>query len=127
MDLWGRLQNVMESSGVHQLVAQLEQTMQAETTSFAERVFHYVDESTERLEKNLAAHWEETRGLQAQIPVLQEQDNLAGNRMERIEKKMDNMQVAQATYARNLVSDVKKALLEEVEQKMITVRTELTQ
>ena len=47
--------------------------------------------------------------------------------MERIEKKMDNMQVAQATYARNLVSDVKKALLEEVDQKMITVRTELTQ
>ena len=72
MDLWGRLQNVMESSGVHQLVAQLEQTMQAETTSFAEKVFQHVEETAERLEKNLAAHWEETRGLQAQIPVLQE-------------------------------------------------------
>ena len=87
MDLWDRLQNVMETSGVHQLVAQLEQTMQAETSSFAERVFHYVDESAERLEKNLAAYWEETRGLQAQIPVLQQQDNLAGTRMDELDRK----------------------------------------
>ena len=36
MELWGHVQNAMEASGVHQLVAQLEQTMQKETTNFAE-------------------------------------------------------------------------------------------
>ena len=65
------MQNVMETSGVHQLVAQLEQTMKVETSSFAEKMFKYVDESAERLEKTLAAYWEEARGLQEQIPVLQ--------------------------------------------------------
>ena len=59
--------------------------MQKETTSFAEKMFKYVDESTERLEKNLAAYWEETRGLQEQILVLQHQDNLAGTRMEELD------------------------------------------
>ena len=127
MDLWGRLQNMMETSGVHQLVAQLEQTMQAETTSFAERVFQYVDESAERLEKNLAAHWKETKGLQAQIPVLQQQDNQAGNRLDQLEKKLENMRVAQATFARNLVNDAKKALSEQVDQKVVAVQAELTQ
>ena len=55
MELWGRMQNMMDASGVHQAVAQLEQTMQKKTTSFAEKMFKYVDKSAERLEKNLAA------------------------------------------------------------------------
>ena len=94
MELWGRMQNVMDTSGVHQLVAQLEQTMQTETSSFAERVFKYVDKSAERLEKNLAAYWEETRGLQEQIPVLQHQDNLTGTRMEELDRKQERIRAA---------------------------------
>ena len=94
MELWGRMQNVMETSGVHQLVAQLEQTMQKETTSFAETMFKYVDESAERLEKNLAAYWEETRGLQEQIPVLQQQDNLASTRMDELDQKQERIRAA---------------------------------
>ena len=70
MELWGCMQNVMDASGFHQAVAQLEHTMQKETTNFAKKMFKYVDESAERLEKNLATCWEETRGLQEQIPVL---------------------------------------------------------
>ena len=72
MELWGRVQNVMEASGVHQLLAQLEQTMQKETTSFAEVMYKYVDDSTGRLEKILAAYWEEIKALQEQILVLQQ-------------------------------------------------------
>ena len=45
MELWGRGQNVMEASGVHQLLAQLEQKMQEETTRFAEEMYKYVDDS----------------------------------------------------------------------------------
>ena len=45
MELWGRVQNVMEASGVHQLLAQLEQKMQEETTRFAEEMYKYVDDS----------------------------------------------------------------------------------
>ena len=58
------MQNVMESSGVHQLLAQLEENMKIETTSFAERMYHYVDDSPGRLEKTLAAYWEEIKALQ---------------------------------------------------------------
>ena len=72
---------------VHQLVAQLEQTMQVETSSFVEKMFKYVDKSAERLEKTLAAYWEETRGLQEQIPVLQHQDNLMGTRINELDQK----------------------------------------
>ena len=89
-------------------------------------MFNYVDESAERLEKNLVAYWEETRGLQAQTPVLQHQDNLAGTRMEQLEKKLENIQVAQATFVRKLVNDAKKALSEQVDQKVMAVHTELT-
>ena len=48
----------MEASGVHQLVAQVEQTMQKETTSFTEIMYKYVDDSAGQLEKTLAAYWE---------------------------------------------------------------------
>ena len=71
MELWGRMQNVMESSGIHQLLAQLEENMQTETTSFAERMYHYVDDSTGHMEKTLVAYWEEIKALQEHIPVLQ--------------------------------------------------------
>ena len=127
MELWGRMQNVMDTSGVHQLVAQLEQTMQTETTGFAERVFKYVDESAERLEKNLAAYWEETRGLQEQIPVLQHQDNLAGTWMEELDRNQERIHVAQVKFVTDLVRETRKALSEQVDQKITAVRTELNQ
>ena len=63
MELWGHVQNVMEASGVHQLLAQLEQTMQKETTSFAEVMYKYVDDSARQLEKTLAAYWERIKAL----------------------------------------------------------------
>ena len=72
MELWGRVQNVMEASGVHQLVAQLEQTMQKETTSFTEVMSKYVDDSAGQLEKTLVAYWGEIKPLQEQILVLQQ-------------------------------------------------------
>ena len=56
MELWGRVQNVMEASGVHQLLAQLEQKMQEETTRFAEVMYKYVDDSAGQLVKTLAAY-----------------------------------------------------------------------
>ena len=65
MELWGHVQNVMEASGVHQLLAQLEQTVQEETTRFAEVMYKYVDDSAGQLEKTMAAYWEEIKALQA--------------------------------------------------------------
>ena len=56
MELWGRVQNVMEASGIHQLLAQLEQKMQEETTRFAEEMYKYVDDSAGQLEKTLAPY-----------------------------------------------------------------------
>ena len=70
MELWGHVQNVMEASRVHQLLAQLEQSMKGATTSFPKRMYKDLDDSVEQLEMTLTAHWEETRGLQEQIPVL---------------------------------------------------------
>ena len=46
--------------------------MQKETTSFAEVMYKYVDDSTRRLEKTLDAYWEEIKALQEQIPILQQ-------------------------------------------------------
>ena len=85
MELWGRMQNVMNASGVHQTVAQLEQTMKDASAAFAGEMYQYINDATERLEKNLAAYWEETRGLQEQIPALQHQDNLASTQMEELD------------------------------------------
>ena len=61
MELWGRVQNVMGASGVHQLLAPLEQKMQEETTRFAEVMYKYVDDSAGQLEKTLAAYWGEIK------------------------------------------------------------------
>ena len=63
MELWGHVQNVMEALGVHQLLAQLEENMKTKTTSFAERVYHYVDDYVGRVEKTLATYWEEIKAL----------------------------------------------------------------
>ena len=52
------------------MLAQLEQTMQKETTSFAEVMYKYVDDSAGQLEKTLAAYWEEIKALREQIPIL---------------------------------------------------------
>ena len=38
--------------------------MKTKTTSFAERMYHYVDDSAGRMEKTLAAYWEEMKALQ---------------------------------------------------------------
>ena len=63
MELWGHVQNVIEASGVHQLLAQLEQKMQEETTYFAEEMYKYVDDSVGQLKKTLTIYWEEIKAL----------------------------------------------------------------
>ena len=55
---------------VHHLLAQLEQEMQEETTSYAKVMYKYMDDYTRQLEKTLAAYWEEMKALQEQIPIL---------------------------------------------------------
>ena len=63
MELWGHVQNVIEASGVHQLLAQPEQKMQEETTRFAKVMYKYVDDFAGQLEKTLAAYWGEIKAL----------------------------------------------------------------
>ena len=46
--------------------------MKDATTSFAERMYKDVDDSVEQLEKTLTPYWKETRGLQEQIPIVQQ-------------------------------------------------------
>ena len=127
MDLWGRLQNVMSTSGVHQTVAQLEQNMKDASADFAGEMYTYVNDATGRLEKNLSAYWEETRGLPEQISVLQQQANLAGTRMEELDRKQERIRVAQVKFTTDLVRETRKALSEQVDQKIMAVRAELQQ
>ena len=68
--------------------------MKIETTSFAKRMYHYVDDSTGRMEKTLVACWEEIKALQEQIPVLQQQDNLMGTRMNDVQKRLEDIRVS---------------------------------
>ena len=71
IELWGRVQNVLDASVVHQLLAQLENSMKEGTTSFAKRMYKYVDDFVDQLKKTLVAYWEDMkRGLQEQIPIL---------------------------------------------------------
>ena len=127
MELWGHVQNVMEASGVHQLLAQLEQKMQEETTRFAEVMYKYVDDSVGQLEKTLAAYWEEIKALQEQIPVLQQQDNLTGTRMGDMQKRLEDIHVSQVKFATDLVEETRKALSAEIDCKVTAVRAELQQ
>ena len=127
MELWGRVQNVMEASGVHQLLAQLEQKTPEKTTRFAEVMYKYVDDSAGRLEKTLAAYWEEIKALQEQIPVLRQQDNLTGTRMGDMQKRLEDIRVSQVKFATDLVEETRKALSAEMDRKVTTVRAELQQ
>ena len=127
MELWGRVQNVMEASGVHQLLAQLEQKMQEETTRFAEEMYKYLDDSAGQLKKTLAAYWEEIKALQEQIPVLQQQDNLTGTRMGDMQKRLKDIRVSQVKFATDLVEETRKALSAEMDRKVTAVRAELQQ
>ena len=72
MELWGHVQNTMESSGIHQLLAQLEQSMKDATSKFAGEMYAHVNDSVGQVEKTLAAYWAEIQTLQEQIPVLQQ-------------------------------------------------------
>ena len=127
MELWGRMQNTMESSGIHQLLAQLEQNMKDATSKFAGEMYAHVNDSVGQVEKTLAAYWEETRGLQQQVPVLQQQDNQIGSRMDMVEKKLEDIRVAQIRFATDLVDEARKALSVEIDQKVTAVRAEFQQ
>ena len=63
MELWGRVQNTMESSGIHQLLAQLEQSMKDATSKFAGEMYAHVNDSVGQVEKTLAAYWAEIQAL----------------------------------------------------------------
>ena len=127
MELWGCMQNGMEASGVHQLLAQLEQKMQEETTRFAEEMYKYVDDSAGQLEKTLVAYWGEIKALQKQIPVLQQQDNLTATRMDDMQKRLEDIRVSQVKFATDLVEETRKALSAEMDRKVTAVRAELQQ
>ena len=125
MELWGRVQNTMESSGIHQLLAQLEQSMKDATSKFAGEMYAHVNDSVGQVEKTLAAYWAEIQALQGQIPVLQQQGNLTATRMDELDRKQERIRVAQVKFATDLVRDTRKALSEEVDQKVTAVRAKL--
>ena len=127
MELWGHVQNIMEASGVHQLLAQLEQKMQEDTIGFAEEMYKYVDDFVGQLEKTLAAYWEEIKALQEQIPILQQQNNLTGTRMVDMQKRLEDIRVSQVKFATDLMEETRKALSVEIDGKVTTVRAELQQ
>ena len=56
IELWGHVQNTMESSGVHQLLAQLEQNMKDATSKFAGEMYAHVNDSVGQVEKTLATY-----------------------------------------------------------------------
>ena len=76
------------------MLAQLEENMKIETTSFAVRMYHYVDDFAGRMEKTLATCWEEIKALQEQILVLQQQDNLMGTWMDDIQRRLEHIHVS---------------------------------
>ena len=90
------------------MLAQLEQKMQEETTSFAEVMYKYVDDSARQLEKTLVAYWEEIKALQEQIPVLQQWDNLIGTWMGDMQKRLEDIRVSQVKFATDLVEEREK-------------------
>ena len=47
--------------------------------------------------------------------------------MEELDRKQERIHVAQVKFATDLVRDTRKALSEEVDKKVVAVRTELTQ
>ena len=47
--------------------------------------------------------------------------------MEELDRKQERIRVAQVKFATDLVRDTRKALSEEVDKKVVVVRTELTQ
>ena len=63
MELWGRVQNTMESSGIHQLLAQLEQSMKDATSKFAGEMYAHVNDSVGQVEKTLVVYWAKIQAL----------------------------------------------------------------
>ena len=79
MELSGHVQNTMESLGIHQLLAQLEQIMKDATSKFAGEMYAHLNDSVGQVEKTLTAYWAEIQALQQQIPLMRQQDNQIGS------------------------------------------------
>ena len=101
--------------------------MKDATSKFAGEMYAHVNDSVGQVEKTLAAYWEETRGLQQQVPVLQQQDNQIGSRIDMVEKKLEDIRVAQIRFATDLVDEARKALSVEIDRKVTAVRAEFQQ
>ena len=121
----GSCANVMQALEVHQLLAQLEQKMQEETTSFAKVIYNYVDDSAGQLEKTLAAYCEAIKALKEQIPILQQRDNLTSTWMGDMQKRLEDIRVSQVKFATDLVEETRKALSVEMNRKVTVVQVEL--
>ena len=68
--------------------------MKDATSKFSGEMYAHVNDSMGQVETTLAAYWEEARGLQQQIPVLQQQGNLTGTRMDELDRKQERIHVA---------------------------------
>ena len=55
MELWGRVQDVMRAPKVHQLVPQVEASMQDASAKFAQDMYQYVEEEVAKRADELAA------------------------------------------------------------------------
>ena len=55
MELWARVQDVLRAPEVHQLISQVEASMQDTSAKFAQDMYQYVEEEVAKLADELAA------------------------------------------------------------------------
>ena len=89
MELWGKMQDTLRALEVHQLVSQVETSMQDALAQFAQTMYLYVGDEVAKLADDLAALGTDLEDLQKhQVSGEQLQDLATGGQVQAVEDRV---------------------------------------
>ena len=89
MELWGRMQNMVRAPEVHQLVSQVETSMQDALAQFVQTMYQYVGYEVVKLADELATLGTDLQDIQRnQVSEVQLQDLATGGQVQAVDERV---------------------------------------
>ena len=128
MKLWGWVQDALRAPEVHQLVSQVEVSMEDATAKFAQDMYQYVDVEVVKLANELAALGTNLQDVQQnQVSKVQLQDLTTGGQVQTVDTRVTQLEGAYRLYVDRTVTVVQMNLQTELDGKVVMLKAELQQ
>ena len=123
MELWGWMQDMLRTPEAHQLVSQVELSMQDATAQFAQEMYQYVGDEVAKMADELATLGTYLQDIQKnKVSKVQLQDLVTGNQVQVVDERVMQLDAAHHSYVDQAVMTARTLLQAKINGKIVMIK-----